>query len=100
MNTVNGWEGFTVCTVKDSYVRGEFGGLHADPAYKQENASAFFGCAIPHGEAQQHCEAAHHQTQVASVEQVCRGQPEDSCEDSPSELDINAQANEDHARHL
>lgn len=100
MHTVNGWEGLAVCTVKDSYVRGEFWGLLADPTYKQEKASAFFGCGIPPGEAQQHCEAAHDQTQVANVEQVCREHPEDASEDSPSERDVDAQANEDHARHL
>lgn len=89
-----------MCIVKDLYVQGEFWGLPADPTYKQENASAFFGCAVPHGEAQQHCEAAYHQIQVANVEQVHERQPEDFCEDGPSELDVDAQDVEDHARHL
>lgn len=92
--------GFAVGTVKDSYVRGEFWGVLADPTYKQEDAPAFFACGVPPGEAQQHGEAAHGQTQVAHVEQVRGEHAEDSGEHGPSERDIDAQAEEDHARHL
>lgn len=98
-------EGFEASVVKDLYMKGEFWGPHANPTYEQESAAAFLGCSVLPGKAKQHSDAAHHRTQVGNVEQVRRGQLKDSprtdpCEDSPSEPDIDAQTNEDHARHL
>ena len=52
------------------------------------------------GEAKQHRDAAHHQAQVANMKQVLRGQTKDLGQDSPSEIHIDAQTNEDHAREL
>lgn len=59
---------------RDFYVRGELGGLHSGPTYKQENACAFPDRPVAPSEAKQHRAAAHQQTQVGHVEQVCRGQ--------------------------
>lgn len=62
----------------------------ADPTYIQESASAFSGCSIPpsEAEAEQHCDAAYCQAQVANMNEVCRGRPKDPCQDSSSEFDI------------
>lgn len=78
----------------------ELWGLCADPTYRQEGASAFLGRSLPPGEAKQHRDAAHHQAQVTNMKQVCGGQPKDLGQDSPSEIHIDAQTNEDHAREL
>lgn len=78
----------------------EFWRMCADPTYKQESAPAFSGCSVPPSKANRHCDAAHCQAQVANVKEIYRGQPKDPCQDSPSELDIDAQATEDHTRHL
>lgn len=43
--------------------------------YKQEGASAFFGCSIIPGEAKQRRDAALYQAQLVSVKQACRGPP-------------------------
>lgn len=78
----------------------ELWGLCADATYKQEGASAFLGCSMPPGKAKQHRDAAHHQAQVANMKQVRRGPPKDLGQDSPSEIHIDAQTNEDQAREL
>ena len=79
---------------------GEFWDLCSDPTYKQESASVFFDCLMPPNKAKQQCDAAHSQAQIANLKQVCRGQPKDSGQDSASEIDIDAQTDEDHAREL
>ena len=72
-------EGFAVSVVKDLYMKGEFWGLHVDPTYKQESASAFLGCSVVPGKGKQHCDAVRHRTQVRGTGtwRIAQGQPKD-----------------------
>lgn len=92
-----------ICTMCKEGFTWQWGGSFGECVQIQitnESAPAFSGCSIPPSKANQHCDAAHCQAQVANVKEIYRGQPKDPCQDSPSELDIDTQATEDHTTHL